>query len=170
MYIWHSTKESRRVHSINNVVRSQAHPHQWKSLPAQSICLIDPGTESVARCVIAFQAHHALRNTHSCEINSAVLYSEFTHIAMISCDVLSHFSEASGLTQIDRMLMYFASGEKYVHVYLYLPTPFENIFVLWPSGMLFFVRIGLCAFKTSSWFLWEEETCWDAMSFISYSW
>ena len=51
-------------------------------------------------CVIAFQTYHALRNTYSCEINSPVLNSDFAHIAIISCDVLSLFSEATciGLT------------------------------------------------------------------------
>ena len=42
-------------------------------LPAPRICLVAPGVEGVARCVVASQAHHALRNSYSCEINSAVL-------------------------------------------------------------------------------------------------
>ena len=42
-----------------------------------------------------FQAYHALRNTFSREIDSAFLHSEFTHIVIIACDVLSHWYGAT---------------------------------------------------------------------------
>jgi len=47
--------------------------------------------------MVALEAHDALRNTPSFEINSAVLSCEFAHIAIIASAALSHFSEAIGL-------------------------------------------------------------------------
>ena len=64
---------------------------------SELICLVNPGVESISRCVVAFQAYHALRNNHSSEISSAVSNSDFAHIALIACDVLIYFAEAIGL-------------------------------------------------------------------------
>ena len=76
---------------------TNGHSSLLSSSPAQRICLVNPGVESISRCVVAFQAYHALRNNHSSEISSAVSNSDFAHIALIACDVLIYFAEAIGL-------------------------------------------------------------------------
>lgn len=75
---------------------TSGHLSLLSTLPAHRICLVDLGVDTVARCVIAFQACRAFRENHSIEITSAVWNSYFTHIAVIACDVLSHFAEAIG--------------------------------------------------------------------------
>ena len=101
------------------------------SLPAQRFCLVDPGAESVARCVIALQAYHALRNTHSLEISSAVINSEFTHIALIACDVLAYFLMQLAWHSLIECCCILSFGKidihSYIYIYIYIYTKYQRV-------------------------------------------
>ena len=59
---------------------------------AQRICLVNPNRSDISRCVVAFNAYHALRNNHSCDIDKAVSSSDFCDLLLTACEVIQYFS------------------------------------------------------------------------------
>ena len=59
---------------------------------AQRICLVNPNRSDISRCVVAFNAYHALRNNHSCDIDKAVSSSDFCDLLLTACEVMQYFS------------------------------------------------------------------------------
>ena len=76
---------------------SRADSSILQSATAHKLCLIDPSPESVARCVIAYQSYHALRNTYSNVIDDAVSSFDFTPLVFTACEVMCEFAESIGL-------------------------------------------------------------------------
>ena len=67
------------------------HRHPVWELAIQR-CLVNPNLSDISRCVVAFNAYHALRNNHSQDIDKAVSSSDFSDLLLIACEVMHYFS------------------------------------------------------------------------------
>ena len=54
--------------------------------------LVNPNRSGISRCVVAFNAYHALRNNHCHDIDKAVSSSFCCDLPLIVCEVMQYFS------------------------------------------------------------------------------